>query len=620
MIGTTLDKYEVLQKVGEGGMATVYRGRHVTLGRDVAIKVLHPHLSSSSRNRKRFAREAKAIEHLHHPNILEIFDYSGEDAEECYIVTEFVQGRTLTEVLQRAGRVPSEVATIIGLDLARALAVAHRAGILHRDIKTDNVMLRNDGVIKLMDFGIARFLDEAQVTMTGALVGSPAFMSPEQAREEDLDGRTDLFSLGTVLFYLVTGHMPFSGSNPSVLLKNIIEGNRPAVTELCPTLSATLADVVERLLQRDREARFDAASQVIEALSLALAEVQVDPTVSEWRLGGWIDDPSGYERRLNEHLQRVLYERGSELLGAEDTLTALRLLNRLMSMDEDNERVLALVQGLPPDAPPAPVAARVSATSWWPLSVAAVGLAVVGGGVTWAVAQPELSAVAPPRPPAVAVASPVPPTPVAAPSIVPATPDEGDKPAAVMHVASPSKGNERARVPLASPDVGARTSAPMPVSSALAQPVPETGTLIIPSTAPNDGELQCEGQRLGKTKQRLAVTLRAGTYNCSVGNPGLFEEERFRVDLTPGGVVEQRVSLRPLPAALDMTCEPACELTVDGLAIGPLSGLSPVADRTFRYMLAQPDERHRIEIRCPGREALSQSLPPNIKQFVRCPQ
>jgi len=228
VIGTVLDKYEVLQKVGEGGMATVYRGRHTTLDRNVAIKVLHPHLSSSTRNRRRFAREARAIEHLRHDNILEIFDYSGTDSHDCYIITEFVTGQTLTSLMDHVGRVPSEVVAKIGIDLCEALAYAHDSGILHRDLKPDNVMVRADGRVKLMDFGIARFLDESQVTMTGALVGSPAFMSPEQAKEEDLDQRSDLFSLGTLLFYLVTGSFPFSGSNPSLILKNIIEGNRPA--------------------------------------------------------------------------------------------------------------------------------------------------------------------------------------------------------------------------------------------------------------------------------------------------------------------------------------------------------------------------------------------------------
>jgi len=353
LIGTTLDKYEVLQKVGEGGMATVYRGRHATLNRDVAIKVLHPHLSSSSRNRKRFAREARAIEQLHHDNILEIYDYSGTDADDCYIITEFVQGDTLTALLHRRGKLPSEVAALIGRSLAKALSYAHRQGILHRDLKTDNVMLRRDGTVKLMDFGIARFLDESHVTMTGALVGSPAFMSPEQAREDDLDHRSDLFALGTLMFYLVTGHLPFAGSNPSLILKNVIEGNRPNVSELAPTMSARLADIIERLMATHPDERFNGADEVMTALDSCLAEAHIDPEDPAWDLRVWMDDPEPWELRLEAHLSEVLLEEGRRCLANGDHLAALRLFNRLLSMDEDNEEVLTLVQGLHGDPAPA---------------------------------------------------------------------------------------------------------------------------------------------------------------------------------------------------------------------------------------------------------------------------
>ncbi len=311
MIGTTLDKYEVLQKVGEGGMATVYRGRHSTLDRDVAIKVLHPHLSSSARNRMRFAREARAVERLRHDNILEIFDYSGDEANDCYIVTEFVEGETLTSLLHRCGRLPSEVVAIIGIHVARALAFAHTKGILHRDLKTDNIMVRVDGTVKLMDFGIARFLDESHVTMTGALVGSPAFMSPEQAVEAELDLRSDLFALGTVLFYLVTGHLPFSGSNPSLILKNVIEGNRPNVSDLTPTMSASLADVIERLMATSPDDRYVTASDVERHLSACLVEARIEPSDPSWRLQAFLDEPEAYEARLEAHLREVLVAEGN---------------------------------------------------------------------------------------------------------------------------------------------------------------------------------------------------------------------------------------------------------------------------------------------------------------------
>ncbi|MEQ1501155.1 MAG: serine/threonine-protein kinase, partial [Myxococcota bacterium] len=373
LIGTTLDKYEVLQKVGEGGMATVYRGRHSTLDRTVAIKILHPHLSSSTRNRLRFAREVEAIERLRHENILEILDFSGNDVSDCYIVTEFVDGETLTAILHRRGKVPSEVATLIGLSLCRALGYAHSKDVLHRDVKTDNVMVRNDGTVKLMDFGIARFLDASKVTMTGALVGSPAFMSPEQAKEGPLDQRSDLFALGTVLYDLVTGMLPFTGSNPSLILKNVIEGNRPHVAELAPTMSASLADVIERLMATNADDRFNTAADVERHLLAVLAETRIRVDAPEWSLAAWLHDPDEYEKRLDAHLRTVLVDEGRQLLASGDHLAALRLLNRLLSMDEDNAEVLALVQGL--HGEPAPVGAKRTRL------VAGVALIAIGFGV-----------------------------------------------------------------------------------------------------------------------------------------------------------------------------------------------------------------------------------------------
>ena len=343
MIGSVIDKYEVLGKVGEGGMATVYLGKHTTLGRVVAIKVLHPHLSASTRNRKRFAREARAIEHLQHENILEIFDYSGVDVDDCYIVTEFVKGQTLLDLLRDRGLVPSEVAAIIGLKLASALDYAHDCGIIHRDLKPENVMLRDDGTVKLMDFGIARFLDESTVTMTGALVGSPAYMSPEQALEKVVDARSDLFSLGSLLYHLVTGRMPFSGSNPSIVLRNIIEARRSDVLEVQPGVAPQLADLIERLLQTDPEARFDSARQVCAALERCLEESEVDPEHPRWSLQTYLVDADAWEATLESHLGLVLLDHGKQAFREGDHLGAQRLFNRLLAQDPENEEVLELL-------------------------------------------------------------------------------------------------------------------------------------------------------------------------------------------------------------------------------------------------------------------------------------
>jgi len=389
LIGTVLDKYEILQKIGEGGMASVYRGRHVTLGRDVAIKILHPHLSSAERNRQRFAREARAIEHLHHDNILRIFDYSGAEAEDCYIVTEFVDGRTLQELLVDHGPLRSEVVAMLGMKLADALQYAHDLGIIHRDLKPENVMLRRDGTVKLMDFGIARFLDEMHLTLTGALVGSPAYMSPEQAMERVLDPRSDLFSLGTLLFHLSTGQLPFAGNNPSIVLRNIIEGRRPGVSDLAPGVSGALADLINALLQTDPGDRPRTAADVRDRLALVLDEVDIDPTDSNWALQTWLLDPDGYRERLDARLRDVLLEKGKQHLEQRDHLGALQLFNRLLSIDEDNEEVLALVQGM--HSPPT---STRRAGRWW---AGGLALVVVAAGLSWALwPRPQAPADSPP--------------------------------------------------------------------------------------------------------------------------------------------------------------------------------------------------------------------------------
>src|SRR5690606_33624857 len=171
-----------LEKVGAGGMAVVYRGLDRTLKREVAVKVLHTHLADHPEARRRFEREAQEVAKLRHENILEIFDYSGPESDESYIVTEFIRGQTLKEyVTERQPGYP-EIGAMIAAQVCRALAHAHGLGVLHRDVKPENIMIRDDGCIKLMDFGIAQMLDTQRLTVTGQLLGSPAYMSPEHVQ------------------------------------------------------------------------------------------------------------------------------------------------------------------------------------------------------------------------------------------------------------------------------------------------------------------------------------------------------------------------------------------------------------------------------------------------------
>ena len=602
MIGSTLDKYEVLQKVGEGGMATVYRGRHNTLDRDVAIKVLHPHLSSSPRNRKRFAREARAIEHLRHDNILEIFDYSGMDASDCYIITEYVEGDTLTAMLRSRRRLPSEVVAIVGLHLAHALAYAHAEGILHRDLKPDNVMLRWDGTLKLMDFGIARFLDESQVTMTGALVGSPAFMSPEQAREGVLDHRSDLFSVGTMLFYLVTGQLPFSGSNPSLILKNVIEANRPSVAELAPAMSAALSDIIERLMSTQPDDRYDDAGQVAEALQAMLAESNVDPDDTRWSLKQFIEHPDDYQDHLADHLRQVLILRGRERLSAGDHLGALRLFNRLLAFDEHNDEVLGLVQGLHHE-PRGRVGGRA-------LIVLALLLAVVGGvAYAWVVTDrasrqadaqaaftgaetapssdrdgldvPPPESLPLPSPSPQSVAAPVPDPVVATPAVVPAT-----RPSATR----PSR-----------PTVVRPEPAPVvePESEGLAEAdlEEEMGTLRFSVTNELVGVIFVDGLRLGTRGEVRSLDVKPGTHRIEYRGYYLRD---WSQDVVVGPGEKETVFITPVvaPRTVSFPTQGTDAWSSDCRVVLDDRDMGTIADLTGVLTVTTADKAHVIAVRC----------------------
>src|SRR5205085_6643476 len=215
-IGTTLAGFEIVAVLGAGGMGDVYRARDTRLGREVALKILPPHLTHDSSRVARFQSEARAASALNHPNAVTIHEI-GNDAGTWFIAAELIEGVTLRQRLN-AGRLPREEAISIALQCASSLEAAHRAGIIHRDIKPENVMLRPDGLVKVVDFGLARMLepradDMLERTQTGSVMGTPRYMSPEQARGGKLDARSDIFSLGAVLFEMICGYPAFPGAS-----------------------------------------------------------------------------------------------------------------------------------------------------------------------------------------------------------------------------------------------------------------------------------------------------------------------------------------------------------------------------------------------------------------------
>ncbi len=268
-----LAKYEVLEEIGHGGMATVYRAHDPRLARDVAIKVIHPHLRDSPEAKQRFYVEAKAVAKLRHPNIVEVFDVSAEGEAEQYLVVELVRGATLRKLLQQRGAIPPEVAAALGVELLAALAHAHAAGVVHRDIKPENVMIEHrprppaqdraaprppptsalpgDRVaVKLTDFGIAKLLDAQGVTSTGQVLGSPAHMAPEQIDGGDVDARADVFGLGVLLYECMVGHLPFEGNNPAQVLRRVLEGIYPSAEREQPKVGRRWSRILDRALAR----------------------------------------------------------------------------------------------------------------------------------------------------------------------------------------------------------------------------------------------------------------------------------------------------------------------------------------------------------------------------------
>jgi len=269
--GARLGPYEIQSPLGAGGMGEVYRARDTRLDRTVAIKILPTHLSSHPEARQRFEREAKAISSLQHPNICTLYDIGSENGTD-FLVMEHLDGETLQDRLLR-GALPLEQVTRQAMEIADALDTAHRKGVMHRDLKPSNVFLTRHGEAKVLDFGLAK-LEEvsnlglrtatspAALTSPGTAVGTVAYMSPEQARGDELDARTDLFSLGAVLYEMTTGKPAFPGKTSAVIFKAILDQTPAAPSTVKPELPPRLEEIIFKALEKDRDVRYQSAAEI----------------------------------------------------------------------------------------------------------------------------------------------------------------------------------------------------------------------------------------------------------------------------------------------------------------------------------------------------------------------
>ncbi|MCS5695955.1 Stk1 family PASTA domain-containing Ser/Thr kinase [Desulfofundulus thermocisternus] len=266
MIGKQLgNRYEILERLGGGGMAVVYKGRDTFLNRLVTIKILRPEFSSDKDFTRRFRREAQAVASLSHPNIVSIYDV-GQEGDIQYLVMEYVDGEDLKTIIRREGTLPPEKAVQIAYQILEALEHAHENNIVHRDIKPHNILITKGGWAKLTDFGIAREASTATITQTDTIVGSVHYISPEQARGELAGPRSDLYSLGVVLYEMLTGSVPFSGDSPiAVAIKHIQEEPEPP-SHRNPAISPALEQIVMRAMQKNPELRFGSAREMARRL------------------------------------------------------------------------------------------------------------------------------------------------------------------------------------------------------------------------------------------------------------------------------------------------------------------------------------------------------------------
>jgi hypothetical protein len=269
----TLGPYEVQEFLGRGGMGVVLRALDPKLNRVVAIKVLAPELGAQVVSRKRFLREAQAAAAVSHPHVVTI--HAVEESKLPYLVMECIVGRTLQQKIDQTGPLKLTEILRIGTQLAEGLAAAHKHGLVHRDIKPANILLEN-GVerVKITDFGLARSVDNTDITRTGEVSGTPQFMSPEQAQGQRVDHRSDLFSLGCVLYAMCTGRSPFRGENLAVVVRRICDDTPRPIQDMNPEIPGWLVETVDRLLSKDPACRFQTAAEVAEVLSSELAFAQ----------------------------------------------------------------------------------------------------------------------------------------------------------------------------------------------------------------------------------------------------------------------------------------------------------------------------------------------------------
>lgn len=563
----TVDRYRLLELVGTGGMSQVYRAWDCGLDREVAVKLLHPHLASKEESRRRLSREARTVAKLHHPNILEIYDFSGDGAAKAYLVTEFIRGMTLRRFADEVGFGSPTLGALCGHSLATAVEHAHALGIIHRDIKPENVMVRDDGVLKLMDFGIARALEQGErMTMTGSLVGSPAHMAPEIIEGSEADVRSDVFSLGTLLYWICTGRLPFEAPTTTAVLKRILDGRYEDARTFCSEISEPLWACLRGALERDPARRLPTALALRERLEVALREDGIDRPAEE--LPRFFADPVGYREAFRQGLHTLLVARADGFAREGHGARALSIVNRILALDPhsaDADRIIGVVAG---------------SRRRRRLTRVGLGLLVAASAIAVGLfARPD----------------------------APPTPKRSRPPARTSAPATPRTAPDLRA--LVRPSVNAapiRAVRPAESHHPSARAVPAAAASVVPSgsDAPAPGQLRLfvqpyadvyiDGTKRASAVPMVDLELSRGDHEVRLVHPDCEDwARRVHVDATTGGS-PLRIRLQPKPAWLRVvSAPPDAEVMVDGVFRGTARETAteplriPMRDQSTRRVLVR---------------------------------
>ena len=583
-------RYELERELGRGGMATVYLARDLRLSRRVAVKVLHAGLEA--RFAERFRQEAEVVASLKHPNVLEVYDFGEDAARGPFLVCEWVQGENLRDLARRLAPVPPEAAALLGWELARALEAAHARGVVHRDVKPDNVLVARGGPLKLADFGIAALADQVRLTSTGAVIGSLAYMAPERIDTGAFSPASDVYAVGVVLFELCAGTTPHAGEGSARLAVSVMTRDAPSLSAVVPGTPPVLGALVDRCLARDaRDRPTDGAelAACLEAVSRSLVGAPAEASRAFFQ-----DPEASVARWREERFQRLLRE-GRALLEAGQGAQAARCLNGALTLRPGAPEVLALLRTRPRNR-------RMKVF---------VGSAVLGallaflGVWGWSARRAPSAAVesAPLHP-----ASPLAKTTVTDPAA-------GNPPKTVEKV--PEAFADQA--PRPRPGTPRRPS-PLPAPTPSGPKGPSTGTAPTPMEAPPSSpvasaptaqdaatltvmtrpwaEVFVDGQSRGYTPRLREVRLSPGTHRLRFHNP-LCEPVEEVLHVAAGQSVSRDLTLRVLEAEVTIVAPVSARVFVDGVEVGvaPLAGPVKLAHGG-----------HVVSARGPGGNVLRQTV------------